>query len=107
MGSLRTAEEQERYNQFKAQGGLSERCPLCNKEAIHSFDSWIITPARFTFDKVAKVHHLLLPKRHVAEPGLSEEEKTEFERIKEEYLHKEYEYLIEATHQKKSIPDHF
>ncbi len=61
----------------------------------------------FPYDLIAQTHHMLVSNRHVTEPELSGEELDEFKKIKESVIHKEYDYLIEATHNKKSIPGHF
>ena len=61
----------------------------------------------FPYDRIAETHHMIIPNSHVTEEGLSDEVKREFKKIKDEYIHKNYEYIIEATHKKKSIPEHF
>ena len=46
------------------------------------------------------------PPKHKDLTLLGIAELEEYEAIKHSYLHKNYEYIIEATHQKKSIPSH-
>jgi uncharacterized protein YnzC (UPF0291/DUF896 family) len=50
---------------------------------------------------------MVIPKRHVKESGLSEEEKKEYAEIKATYVENEYEFIMEPTVKLKSIPEHF
>src|SRR6185369_7348001 len=107
MAHLRSAAQQAKYDAYKAAGGLENGCRLCERKPLKTFKYWRIIGNKFPFDRIAKVHHMIVPKRHVAEPQLRQAEVSEFRRIKEDYLNKKYEFLIEATHLKKSIPEHF
>ncbi len=107
MGELRTKEGQARYEEYKAAGGLAGGCKLCEAPPLKVFKYWALVKNNFPYDKIAEVHDMLIPKRHVTEEELSQEEWHEFQQIKDEYIHKEYEFMIEATHRKKSIPAHF
>jgi diadenosine tetraphosphate (Ap4A) HIT family hydrolase len=107
MGQLRTKESQEKYKAYIADGGLSNGCRICEKKAIKDFIHWKIVKNIWPYDKIAEKHDMIVPKRHAAETTLTSEEWAEFQKIKADLLHQNYEYLIEATHQKKSIPGHF
>lgn len=108
MNSIfRTPEQQESYEAYKAAGNLDRDCVLCARESLRTFEHWRIIKNMFPYDKIAKVHHMILPKRHVTEPELSEEEVRELRKIKEEYFHKDYDFMIEAMGNMKSIPAHF
>ena len=107
MGTLRTDESMKRYATFIEKGGLGDGCKLCEKESLRSFIHWRIVSNDFPYDKIASVHTMIIPNRHVGERELSSEERTEFEIIKDTYLHNTYEYIIEATYKKKTIPAHF
>jgi diadenosine tetraphosphate (Ap4A) HIT family hydrolase len=108
MGSLRSAEQWTRYEKYKADGGLRGECPLCAEpRSIESFDHWRIIHSEFPYDRIARVHHMVVPKRHVDERGLSTEEKEELGRVKEKYIYDNYEFVIEASLKTKSIPEHF
>ncbi len=61
----------------------------------------------FPYDRIAKTHDMIVPLRHVDEDHLNDEELKELKIIKDNYLHKEYEFIIEATYKVKSIPAHF
>lgn len=107
-GSLRSAEQWTRYEKHKAAGGLGDGCPLCAEpKNLKVFEHWRLVHAEFPYDKIAKVHDMIIPKRHVAEEGLSPEEKRELAQIKEEYINENYDFIIEAAQKNKSIPAHF
>jgi diadenosine tetraphosphate (Ap4A) HIT family hydrolase len=104
---FRTPEQQAKYEAYKAAGNLDQGCVLCTKEPLREFQHWRIIENMFPYDKVAGVHHMILPKRHVLEPDLSEEEIAELRNIKEEHFPKNYDFIIEAMPKMKSIPQHF
>lgn len=107
MGStLRTKKGQALYKENIKNGGLKE-CPLCTVPAIKEYDFWKIVKNKFPYDLIAKEHDMLLTKRHVKESDLTEEEKQEFLKIKNNYIDSKYSYIIEATTKEKSIPEHF
>jgi hypothetical protein len=106
MGRLRSKETDEAYTKLKQSGALAEGCPLCTTPSIREFDRWRIIGNRFPYDSIAAVHHMLAPKRHVPESGLTAEEKEEFESIKNGYVSDTYEFTMEAVLRRKSIPDH-
>jgi diadenosine tetraphosphate (Ap4A) HIT family hydrolase len=107
MGELRTDKGQAVYDDYKAKGGLDDGCRLCEAKPLKSFKHWLIIKNQFPYDKIASVHDMIIPKRHVAEREISSEERAEYQKIKDDFLHKEYEFMIEATHRKKTIPGHF
>ena len=104
---FRTPEQQASYESYKAAGGLSEGCALCQKESLRDFDRWRTIVNIFPYDKIAEEHHMIIPKRHVVEAELSEEEVKELADIKREYIEKNYDFTIEAMPKMKSIPQHF
>jgi hypothetical protein len=86
---------------------LDKGCVLCEKESLQEFQYWRIIENMFPYDKVAKAHNMILPKRHIVETELSAEEVKELRDIKEKHLQKEYDFMIEAMPKMKSIPQHF
>lgn len=106
MGSLRTPETEERYRNEIEKGGL-EKCALCTKESLHEFTHWRTLKNDFPYDRFAQRHDMIVPIRHVTGAELSSEELAELEVIKKEYIDPNYEWVMEATHRKKSIPGHF
>ncbi len=105
---MRTDAMQQAYYDFQDGGGLRGKCPLCDeKEMLQTFTYWQIMPNRFPYDKVAKVHHMLVPLRHASWTELTAEELAEFEEIKRGYVDSHYQYMVEATSSLKSIPAHF
>ncbi len=96
------------YAEYKAAGGLENGCRLCEVPAVKTYKFWKISTPKFPFDKIAQVHDMLLPIRHTDEHGLTEEEKAELLLLKHsDEIQEKYEFMIEATHNKKSIPAHF
>lgn len=106
MGTLRSKETQARYDRERkdvAPGG----CALCDeREGVHEFEHWRIIENLYPYDRVARVHHMLVSKRHASDTELTEEEWAEFRSIKGGYLQTEYEFIIEPTLKMKSIPAH-
>ena len=107
MASLRTAEGLAKHEEYKKTISAGDGCALCAKPAIKSFKYWKITDNTFPYDLIAKEHHMLIPLRHVREDDLNDLELKEMAEIKEKFIHPDYDYIIEATHHEKSIPDHF
>jgi diadenosine tetraphosphate (Ap4A) HIT family hydrolase len=106
MGILRTPESEQEYKRLVSEGLLSDGCSLCKKDSIKEFEYWRIISNDFPYDRIAEIHHMIVPKRHIADSEVTDQEKAEYEKIKLEYLFKEYEYIIEPTYKKKSIPEH-
>ena len=107
MPRFRTKETQEKYNTFRAHGSMDSGCALCAKEPIRVFTHWNIVVNDFPYDGVAKKHDMILPKRHIDEKGLSDQEKQELFDVKGVYLDDHYDYIIESTNHTKSILEHF
>lgn len=107
MNVFRTPDQEAKYNAYRAAGNLDKGCALCAREPVQEFELWRIIENRFPYDRVAKEHYMVIPKRHVTETGLSLSEKKELARIKKEYFHKNYDFVIEAMEKRKSIPGHF
>jgi len=82
-------------------------CALC-KEArlVKKFKYWKIIKNRFPHDRIAKINHIIIPKRHTIYEKLNKIEKEEFEKIKLNYIEKKYDVMLEATNKRKSIPEH-
>lgn len=107
MGSFRTQKAIDAYNAYIKEGGLEkEGCALCNKPTIHEFTYWRVVENSFPYDKIARVHHMLITKEHKPETEVTEEEFREFARIKTGDLNAEYDYLVEPMARKRSIPEH-
>lgn len=104
--ALRSDEMSAAYKALRESGFLERTCPLCDTEAIQTFTYWKIIPNRFPYDRIAKRHDMIVPLRHAKEEELSQDEWVEYSTIKHSYL-QEYDYVLEATVKKKSIPAHF
>ncbi|KKS04308.1 MAG: hypothetical protein UU82_C0011G0009 [Candidatus Nomurabacteria bacterium GW2011_GWC2_41_8] len=110
MGTLRKKKSHQKYLKLIAKGFLTDGCNLCNKKktkSLKEFRYWRIINNLFPYDRIAKINHIILPKRHTAEKKLTKAEKKEFEIIKSRYIEQKYEFLIETVNKQKSIPGHF
>jgi hypothetical protein len=107
MRVLRSKELQEEYDNYLKERAPQVECLLCPIPPIKDFKFWKITDVMFPWDKIAKVHHMILPKRHIRENELTDEEKKELQEIKDGYINDNYDLFAEATNRKKSVPSHF
>lgn len=104
---FRTKRMREKYNRYIANGGLEGGCRLCEAKTLKNFTYWRIIPNSFPYDRIATVHHMLVPLRHTAERDLTVAEREELRSLKQAtYLNDNYEFIIEATRDTKSIPAH-
>jgi hypothetical protein len=107
---VRTKKMHEKYQKYRKAHFKEGVCNLCHKTktaTIKSFRYWRIVPNLFPWDRIAKTHHMLIPKRHRTYEKLTPPEKKELEKLKPSYINQHYWVIAEATHRKKSIPDHF
>lgn len=103
---FRSDEVYDSYQELRRNGGLLNGCVLCGKTPLKQFQYWFIAKNDFPYDRIAKVHNMLIPIRHIDETGLSEEEMAELFDIKSNYL-QDYDFFIEAARKKRSVPKHF
>lgn len=103
---LRKPETQEKYDMHKAVGALERGCVLCNEFALQTFQFWRIVKNDFPYDVIANIHHMLIPIRHVVESELTDEERKEFNEIKNSYLAMHYDGIYENMPKGKTIPTH-
>ncbi len=106
MALLRTSECEDKYQEYR-KNNSSVFCSLCTKESIKLFKFWKIIKNDFPYDRIAKIHNMIIPVRHVTEEELNQDEIKELKEIKSTTLNDEYEFIIEATNKVKSIPQHF
>ncbi len=105
---LRTKKTYEKYTKFRNEGFLANGCNLCKKnKPIKEYKHWRIINNKFPWDRIAKINHILIPKRHIVYGQLNEIEKKEFDLLKSTYVDKKYEIMVEATDGIKSIPSHY
>lgn len=107
MGQLRTEEGSRMYQEHRRALPADAPCPLCREVTLQDFQYWRIITNEFPYDRIAAVHHMLVPKRHSTEDTLTDAEERELLELKQGYCNDHYEFLIEATRSKKSIPAHF
>lgn len=106
MATLRTDETLQKYHQLIAAGGLKGHCVLCEAPALTSFTYWKIIANAYPYDRIAKMHHMIVPLRHVTEAEVTKEEWQEYNMIKNDHIQSEYEFVIEPTNKMKTIPSH-
>ena len=107
LRSRRTYEKYLKYIEKRTAGLIENTCRLCELEPIKDFKYWKIITNEYPWDMIAKTHHKITPKRHVIYGKLNKKEREEFDKIKESFIEKDYELIVEASTRKKSIPDHF
>ena len=79
MGTLRTKKTYEKYLELRAEEAGENICGLCEENMlVKEYTYWKILNNRFPYDNIAKINHMIIPKRHVTESKLTEEEKKEF-----------------------------
>src|ERR1043165_1059469 len=106
MPSLRTPEAEQKYVDFRKRPGFGKTCALCTEPAIKQYKYWKIVKNNFPYDRIAAIHDMILPIEHKVEKDLTQEEWIEFQQIKKEHIDSTYEFIIEATKLKRSIPEH-
>jgi len=107
MVTLRTQEMESKYQEHKRAEWPTGFCPLCEKESKKDFGFWKVVENSFPYDQIAKIHHLLLPLRHVTGKELRAEELEELSMIRDSFVNAGYDWVIEPTEKNKSLPDHF
>lgn len=87
--NLRTAESQARYEQTLA---LNQGKDLREEEVVHEFEDFLVVVNRFPHDRIAAVHHLLVPKRTVSDiQHLTSEEELELKYEIEDWCRDKYD----------------
>jgi len=107
MYLLRTKDGQEEYEAYKKEAGFRDGCSICKADSIEEFEYWRTIKNRFPYDRIAETHNMIIPKRHIDEVGLTGEEKKELFELKKTYIGENYHFIIEATTNIQSIPEHF
>lgn len=106
MAHLRTKETAQKYEEYIKKGLLDQGCNLCLAPSIKEFRYWRIINNTFPYDRIAEIHHMIIPKRCIVESELSEDEVQELRKLKTKQINNDYEFIMEATKKKKSIPGH-
>ena len=107
MATLRKPETDQRYRKALALMSSKSDCALCAKKALRAFTHWKIVENSFPYDRIASLHHMILPLRHVQEPDLTSEENAELKKVKNEYINIHYEYILESVPRQQTVPGHF
>ena len=108
MPGTRTKKMHDEYKKYQKTTFGPGVCVLCSKaKMIKTFKHWKIVVNLFPWDRIAKIQHMIIPKRHIVYGKLTSAEKQELEKIKLNYLNKKYDILAEATNRILSIPSHY
>jgi diadenosine tetraphosphate (Ap4A) HIT family hydrolase len=105
-GTLRNQDSETKYENHIARRHLRTGCALCKNKEIVGFKYWKIITNKFPYDAVAIVHEMLIVKRHTDGTDLTEEEITELLELRAGFLNDNYQYIIEALPNAKSVPGH-
>lgn len=107
MGTLRTPETEEKYSRFREEGGLNDGCNLCKAPALETFTHWKVINNNFPYDKIASKHEMIIPIAHATLEEVGPEAWMELQEIKNGPISHKFDYLIESTTRKRTIPEHF
>jgi hypothetical protein len=107
MRGLRTEERERLYAAYRSRGELARECVLCGKTPLESFRFWKIVENSFPYDQIAETHHMILPFRHIIESELNAEELKELAELKAGSINEKYDFIMEPTQKRKTIPKHF
>lgn len=100
--TLRTRHDEAAYTQAKINGELNR---LSDEPSIYDYVHWRVIQNRYPYSVAFKRHHLLLPKRMVAnETELTVEEITDLREIKKTI---NYDIIMENLGQSRSVLDHY
>ena len=108
MVSLRSKRMHNIYVKALANGLTQNGCNLCKEsKVIKDFKYWKVINNDFPYDLIAKVNHMIVPKRHATYKTLNSKEKKEYEYIKNTFIEKKYHILVETVVKRQSIGAHF
>ena len=103
--SLRRAVDQKAYGDAKLAGDL---VPLADEPTIEEFAHWRMIENRFPYSIAFQTHHLLLPKRKVANMReLNLQEFHELQYILDDVTGGHYDLWFVNVGNRRSVPDHF
>ncbi len=104
MAKYMKVSEERRINGHSVNPFLS-----LQEKPVKDFKYWVIIDNEFPYDAIATVSHMISPKREVAFDWelLNEDEKSEFEEIKNSYIKANYDVLWENLPSGQTIKGHF
>jgi hypothetical protein len=103
--TIRTQKTFDKYLKFFKKESFKYKCVLCREKSIKEFKYWRIFKTRFPLDKIAKVDHILITKRHIPINKINAQEEEEFKLIRMNYLSKKYDAMLEGL-KTQSVPEH-
>lgn len=109
----RETETREKYQKYlksiENQPNINIFTDWRNKKVIAEFEHWAIIENDFPYDAIASTNHLLFTKREIPFDWdlLNQEELKELNKIRKEYLNKNYEVVWENLPKGQTVPVHF
>jgi hypothetical protein len=108
MSTLRTPETEEKYRVQKKIERDQGICAMCTREdVLKEFEHWKILENLFPYDKIAKINHIVVTKKHFAEAEVPPEAWVEFKQIKKDFIAANYDCILENMPKAMTIPAHF
>ena len=108
---LRTSKTLADYRAERQRIGADalSKVDLTDLPMVHQWHHWILVVNEFPYDKIASVHRLLVPlRRFIDESQMTNEEREELFRIKEEFAqHTEYDCLLENLRSNRTVPGQY
>lgn len=103
MISLRTPETEERYQRERKH---TKGCFICKRDLfVREFKHWVIVENRWMYDAIAKVNHVLAPKRHIQKMSqLNREEQKEYFELMDTL--KDYHFVMFNFPERQSHKSH-
>lgn len=99
--SLRTAAGEQAYQDAKASGNTT---PLELEATLRQWKHWRLIDNRFAYTVAFKEHHMLVPRRGVADRWeLNADEKAEFELIVKDFVYPTYDLWFENCPKRRSV----
>lgn len=110
---LRTDEMMTHYMQTmkerKEKGVRIKHFSHWQDHLVKEFKNWVIVTNEFPYDAVATTSHMIATKREIAFDWklLNEEEKVEYQEIRDTYLKEHYDAIWENLPRGQTAPGHF
>ena len=103
--TLRKPETLFKYEE-RIKAGTLPKCFFCSAKSLKEYKYWKVVENEFPYDEIASESHIISPRRHVTETGLTKKEIEEYKKIKME-LNEKYDITVENSPKLKSIPMHY
>lgn len=109
----RTKETMDKYMAFseerRIKGDITNPFLNWQHSLVKEFTNWVVVTNDFPYDAIANINHMIATKREVPFDWklLNEEEKNEFEAIRDTYIKENYDVIWENLPRGITVPGHF